>query len=242
MSAEDDASPGLHLAHAVLLLALDERTGTDRTPYGVEPGLAGALVLELLDRGCLVADEDLLAPTDCPAPEDELLAAAADVVRGADGPQEPRWWAERMLSELDPLAAAVARPLVDRGILGHPRRRLAGLPIARRLGLSSGGGDRYPERDPEPERRLRERLAQVLLGAREPAPKEAALLSLIAPYDLGPSLVPDDQRKAAAVRARDIASRDPVSRAVAAVVRDMERAILPGATAVASFETTSGGG
>lgn len=227
-----DTPGALNLAHAVLLLALDERSGKDRTPYGIDPSLAGAILVELLEGGSLVASGPLLVAADGDDPADELLEDALAVIRRSPLPRQPKGWIERLPKELKPLRARVARPLVEQGVLEQHRHRMLGLVDVAR----------YPERDPGPEQRLRERLAEVLLGEREPLHKEAVLIALIRPHRLERGLVPRGHRREAARRAREIADRGVVDSAVRAVVRDTQRAIAPATVGVASFSGAGNGG
>ncbi|HEX2416239.1 MAG TPA: GPP34 family phosphoprotein [Thermoleophilaceae bacterium] len=67
---------------------------------------------------------------------------------------------------LDSLRVKVAEGLVARGVLAEERGRMLGL-ISR---------TRWPAADPEPERALRERLADGLGGRAEPQAREALLM------------------------------------------------------------------
>jgi Golgi phosphoprotein 3 len=229
VAGESETAPSLNLAHAVMLLALDDARGKDRTPYGMNPSLAGAILLELVDRGCLAQDGARLRPTECAEPQDELLAAALSAIARAPRPQTAEWWIKRLPSELAPFRERVA--LVERGVLDPGRHGLLGL-----------GGTRYPERDPEPERRLRERLTEVLLGKREPLLREAMLVALIRPHRLERTLVPVGKEREVAERAKQIAERGMIVGAVRNVVRDMQRAIAPATVAVPSFGGTAASG
>ena len=68
----------LTLAESLLLVALDDEGGADTANWGtgVEAGLAGALLLELLEAGCLEEEDGKLLPSACDAPADPVVAAA----------------------------------------------------------------------------------------------------------------------------------------------------------------------
>ena len=204
------------LAEELLLVALDDEKGADTANWGggVEAGLAGALLLELVAGGCLDSVDGTLVPADCDPPGDPLAAAALEVVRRDEKRRSAEAWVGRLPRELKPLRARVADGLVERGILEEERRR--------RLGVFES--IRYPERDPEPENRLRTALTDVLATGREPTAHEAMLISLLHAYDLIKRVVPKDDRRAARRRAKEIASDEAIGAAVGSTVRDVQAA------------------
>ena len=216
--------PDLTLAERLLLLTLDDEKGVDRTGWGAEldGGLAGAILLDLAAAGCIREQGGRLVAVDCTPPEDRLAVAALDAIRGSSKQREAKDWVAQIAGELKPLRERSAEALVSRGVLGEETRRRFGL--VRRT--------RYPERDPEPERRLRAALAEVLLAEREPEDREAMLIALLANYDVVKELVPKERRRAAKERAREITERAPLAAAIADAVRD----------AHAAYTAAAGGG
>jgi hypothetical protein len=185
----------LTLAEELLLLALDDDRGVDRTQHADE-GLAAALLLELAAGGWLESAGGPFVPTDQPAP-DGALGAALDVIRGEDRPHDGKHWLRKLPGALRPIMGAVAQPLVERGVLGDERRKVLGLvPV-----------QTYPERDPAPERELRERLRAELTGTREPSERTALLAPLLLALDLVNKVVERDERKAARAKAEQLAER-----------------------------------
>lgn len=231
-------SSGLSLAEELLLIALDDEKGVDRTAYGagVETGLAGAILLELAGGGCVREDDGRLVAVDGSAPEDGLAADALETIRASSKQRKAKDWVSRLPRELKPLRDRVAEGLVGRGVLTEERTK--------RLGLFKTV--RYPERAPEPERRLRASLSEVLLGERSPSDREAMLIALLHPYDLIKVLVPKDSRKDAKKRAKEIAKREVIGAAVGDAVRDVQiatsAAILGASAAAASGSGGDGGG
>ena len=219
MTAERETTSGLSLAEEVLLIAFDAEEGADRSDWGVDSALAGAVLLDLGARGCLCDQGAGIVAADCDPPADPLLGEALLIVRSSK-PRGAREWVERLPTELGSLRDRVARGLVERGILEERRRRVLGLFPA----------PRYPERDPEPERRLRERMRASLLGEREPSTRDALLVSLLAPHGLIASLVPKDRGKEATENARAIADRGVLGPAVENVVRDLQAATIAATT------------
>jgi len=206
----------LILAEQLLLIQLDDEKGGDMSEWGGDPGLAGALLLDLARADALEAGEDgdlRLAPG--PPPSHPVLAAAHRAI--AEGkPRDAKGWIGRLQKDLKPIRAVVAEGLVARGVVDERRRKLLGI-IPQ---------TRFPQRDPEPERALRARLAQVLTAGREPTDEEAMLVALMLPFGLVEKAVDKAERKHAKQRAETIAEHGLAGKAVAATVRDVQTAVM----------------
>lgn len=223
----------LTVAEQLLLVALDDEKGADTANWGggVEAGLAGAILLELSAAGCLTAEGDKLIPADGDAPADPLARTALDAIRAEAKPRDAKTWIGRLQKELKPLREQVAQRLVERGVLGEERRR--------RLGLFET--TRYPERDPEPEARLRTAMREVLVTGREPTAREVMLASLLHANDLVKRVVPKEDRRAAGKRAKAIAEGDAIGAAVGRTVSDVQAATMAAVTAATTAATVSAG-
>jgi hypothetical protein len=220
----------MSLAEELLLVALDDEKGADTANWGggVEAGLAGALLLELAAAGCLKDEDDKLVATDCDPPTEPLAAAALDAIRHDGKRRDARAWVGRLPKELKPLRRQVAAGLVRHGVLEEERRR--------RLGLFET--TRYPE----PERRLRAGLTEVLVAGRKPTPREAMLISLLHAYDLVKRVVPREDRRAARKRAKAIAEGDAIGAAVGTAVSEVQAATMAAVVAATAATTASAGG
>lgn len=200
-SMSDD---GLVLAEELLLLALDDKKGHDRT-WSIESGLAGALLIELTEDGGLRLDEDeRLVAEEGAAPDNALLAEVLETVRASEKPQGVEHWLGELPRGFGTLRDQVAQRLVDRGVLTEERTKLLGLTLSRR----------YPEAAPEPERALRARLRELLVDGAEPTPREAALVALLRPFELVRTVVEREERKEAERRAEEIAQSGPINDAI----------------------------
>jgi hypothetical protein len=222
------------LAEELLLIALDDESGADTANWGggVEAGLAGAILLELAAAGCLEHADGKLVATACEAPADPLAADALDMIRADDRQRTAKGWIGRLPKGLKPLRERTADGLVQRGVLEEERRR--------RLGLFET--TRYPERDPEVERRLRARLAEVLVEGREPTAHEAMLVSLLHAYDLVKRVVPKDARRDARRRAKAIAEGDVIGTAVRSAVQEVQAATMAAVVAATTAATAGSAG
>ena len=102
----------LTLAEELLLLAFDERKGKDTSDWGIDPGLAGALLLELAVLGCVEERAGDVVPVACPDPSDPLLAQALEVLRESKRPRGAKHWVGKLPGKLRPLKRWVADRLV----------------------------------------------------------------------------------------------------------------------------------
>ena len=219
------------LAEQLLLLFLDDEKGHERASWGGDPGLAGALLLDLTpaggDRGSgrQAGRRRRPASTIPSSPPPTRRSPPTSKRRDAKG------WVDRLPSELKPLKERIAGGLVERGVLSEERRKVLGLFRT----------TRFPEADPEPERELRERLRAVLLSERQPTPEDAMLIGLLRPYDLPEQLVPKERRKDAKRRAEEVAEGGTAAKAVAGALQEIQGAILASvAISAATVAITSG--
>ncbi|MDQ3675938.1 MAG: GPP34 family phosphoprotein [Actinomycetota bacterium] len=232
--ASTPPSPELLLAEELLLLALDDEGGFDRT-MGADGGLAGALLLDLADREWLEDADGKLVPAASPpggSTPPGVLGKALAVIESDSKPRDAKHWVRKLPSELRPIKRHVAELLVERGVLSAERRKMLGfIPH-----------DRYPEADPEPERALRERLRAELTGRADVSPRTALLVPLLRAYDLVQKLVDKDDRKQAKRRATQIAD-DPgkVGAAVRSALTDTQIAVYVAVGSAVAVNATDGG-
>ena len=133
--------------------------------------------------------------------------------------------------ELKPLRGRVAEGLVARGVLAEEQRKILGI----------FGSTRYPEADPEHERRLRDEICEVLVTGREPSQREAMLVGLLHAYDLVKRVVPREDRRDAKRRAKELAKGDAIAGAVGSAVSDVQAATMAAVIAATSAATVSSG-
>lgn len=221
----------LILAEELLLLALDETKGSaGSTP--LDPGLAGALLVDLGRLGALQPVGRELHPVEGVGLEHPVLARAAAAIAESSKRRTAKSWVGRLPRELKPLTATVAHPLVERGILAERRVKVLGL----------FPGTRFPEADPGPERMLRSRLQDVLLGGRAPQEQDALLLGLLEPLGLVDRLVERPQRREARKRAKQVATTGIAGSAVSQAVRDIQSAVTVAVIVPAATGGDGGGG
>lgn len=223
---------GLIMAEELVLLAYDDEAGRDRTGYGVDAGLTGALLMDLGAAGCIDTEGKHLVATGRPAPDHPLLAEALGSISCSEKRRDAKGWLTRLGKDLKPLKDRVLQTLVERGILAKEERRVLGV----------FPDNRYPQVNPEPERALRERLAAVVLGERAPTERDALLIALLRPYDLVKRLVPRDRRREANRRAKELADQGIAGKAVEKAVQEVQAAILAAVTASTAVAAASSSG
>jgi Golgi phosphoprotein 3 len=222
------------LAEELLLVALDDEEGHDTANWGsgVETGLAGAILLDLALAGHVAPEDGKLVAANGDPPRDPLSAEALDLVRAEEKPRDTGTWIGRIKKELEPLRGRVAERLVERGVLAEEHSKFLGM----------FRSTSYPERDPEPERRLRAQLADVLVTGREPTAHESMLVSLLHANDLVKRVVPKEERKEARGRAKDIANGEHVGAAVRRVMLELDVATMTAMIASSIAVTSTGAG
>lgn len=219
----------LLLCEELFLVAYDDEKGKDTTWYGIDPGLAGALLLDLADGEHLAERDGKLVRTGS-EPAHPLLREAAQVIGSDDKPRNAKHWVGKLPGKVKPLQKRLGEGLAERGVLRDESRKMLGLiPVKR-----------FAEADPAPERAIRDRLERALLGGEEPDARTATLISLLSATDLVKKVVPRDRRKDAKKRAKEVAESGIVGDAVSKTMRDIEAGVM--IAVMASAAASSGGG
>jgi hypothetical protein len=217
------------LADDLLLVLLDPASGRPRTDgTKLDYALAGALLLDLAlaERVDVVGAgrKARVVVPDAPAPEDDLLALAAELIA-----QKPRG--------ADKLVPALAKGL--RGRLLERAEQRGDLRRERWVLWL----DRWPAADDRRRRALATRLHDVLLTGATPDQRTAALVALLAAVDAAPAAVdaPDRAtRKAVSRRAAQIGEGAWAAESVRRAVKAAQAAVV-GATTAAAIAATSAG-
>lgn len=221
------------LAEEVLLLVTDDEKG-HTTASHANTLVAGALLADLADAGCLVeADKNLTVAPDANITGPPILARALDVTRDHADPAKPVK-ADKLLKklrdELKPISDQAAQRLVEGGVLTLKQSTFLGIKF----------GNKAPTVDPMPEQQLRARLGDILVRGVTPSDHDAELVAILKAADLIRKVVDKDDRKTAKERAKQIESDGPGSPAVKAVVDEINSAMMV-AIVAASAGAAAGG-
>jgi len=145
----------MKLYEEVMLLALRDEEGTTASGAWYQQAVAGALLAELLLEGHLRATgagkKRTLEVTGTEATGDPLLDGVVDKIAAARRPATAQTWVGRIAGTRDLAHDAVTR-LCETGVLRADEGRVLFL-FKRRI---------YPEVNPEPERRLKQRLYEAV--------------------------------------------------------------------------------
>ena len=166
--------PGLHLQEEILLLALQDDEGTveSQVTRSYAYALGGGILVELLLAGRIGVSPDDKATVNAVdiAPLGEaVLDDWLSQVYAAKGQKTLGNWVVK-LGQTKKLTDRVAEGLCSRGILKMEKDKA--LLVLRRK--------KYPERDPGPERRMIDRLAEAIFSEGEGVGVRTAILVALA--------------------------------------------------------------
>jgi len=223
------------IAEDLLLLLLDDESGRTTNATYLDPGLGGALLVELaLDGHVEVVKGDRrwarakVHPTDGPAPTDPVLVDALALVAGK----------ERTAQDLvGRLGKRRREPLLERlasaGVLRKEDTRVLGL-LPRR---------RWPVSDGSHEAEVRRQLGDALVRGATPSARTAALVAVLSAMDLAHKVVDREGLPGRMVKARakEIADGDWAAKAVKDAITAAQAAVTAAVVgAAASTAATSG--
>ena len=212
----------LNLAEELLLLALNDEKGTVlmAASMGLPYGLAGALLIELVEAGLLrIEGKELIAAAGGSA-RDELLDGILGTIRSSKRTRDLKHWVGRLGRSGGKIKKDLLARLVQKGVLREEERRL----------LWIFPSPRYPEIDPRPEYGVRGRVRSGILGVVPPEDRTAALISLVHACDLIGVLFDKGERRDAKRRAKEITASQPIGSAVARTVEAVKVAVIAAAS------------
>lgn len=220
------------IAEDLLLLLLDDETGTMTASTYEKSVLGGALLAELalqraveVEKGSGVFARTTVVVTATQPPSDPVLASALETV--AAKPRTPGDLVDRLGKDLK---TRLADRLVERGLLERRDGRVLGL-----FPTTS-----WPARDSAHEDAVRRQLQTALSTGIDPDERTATLIALLHAVDVVPKVLAVDgmRRGELRKRAKEIAEGDwaakAVKDAVAATTAAMIGIIAAGGAAAAS--------
>jgi len=208
----------LRLAEELLLLAMNDEKGTVliRASTALPYGLAGALLIELVQGGLARVEGKALIAEPRGAARDELLDGILEAVRASKKARPIGHWVGKFGRSGGKIKKRLLAGLVEKRILGLEEGRfLAIFPTTR-----------YPQADPRPEYALRERVRAVLRGMSRPDERTAALISLVHTCELVGAIFERGERREANKRAKEIGKSQPIGSAVARTVQAVRAAVI----------------
>lgn len=211
----------LSLAEELLLLALNDEKGTVvmAASLGLPYGLAGAALIDLVEAGLLRLEGKEVRAAASGSAADDLLDGFLAAIRSSRKPRTIGHWIGRFGRSGGKIKQELLRRLVEKRILAKEERRLLWIFPA----------SRYPQTDPMPEYRIRERVRAGIRGITPPDRRTAALIALVQACDMIGILFERGERRDAKKRAKEIGASQPIGSAVARVVEMVRAAVIAAA-------------
>lgn len=227
----------LRIHHELLLLALHDKKGTIAFGSMVELGLAGGILIELLqeERVRIVEEgtrrkKEFVEVLDASPTHDSAMDAALEKLKGLKRRGNPRDTVSR-IGNVKKLRALVARDLCRKGVLRETEQEIL-LLFRRKV---------YPTVDPGPERELISRIRGALEGTGPVDDRTASLVAVADVTDTLGAIYPRKDRKRLKARIKEVAAsgegkatRDAVEAARAAVMAAVTAAMIASTAAASS--------
>jgi len=211
------------LGEQLLLLSLDDESGTAKESAKVALAISAASLVELALAGRIdVADDKVTVIDTTPLGEPGLDSALA-AIGGKDRPGRAKDWITQ--GKTDAVARANAG-LVEKGLVREEKKKVLGLFPVRR----------YPEADGSVEAAVRQRLDAVVLRGATPDARTASLVALLHGAKLHRLAFPDADARRVTAAMESVSHGQWSATAVRQAVKAAEDAL---ATIIAVTVTTT---
>ncbi|MGW1770782.1 GOLPH3/VPS74 family protein [Streptomyces sp. NPDC002104] len=217
------------LAEEIMLLSLDDESGSVKQRQSVGWAVAGALLLELVLAERVRVSGTYLELVDASPTGEELLDGRIESIRTWMSGRTRRRVTEWLTKDQAKAVGPVVERLCGRGVVVEERRKALGLFPVRR----------YPEADGEVERELRERLASALPEGAEPDERTAGLIAVIHAVRLHGLAFPGVPRKEVSARTAEIADGQWAAESIRTALRDMQLAMVAVTVATTTAAVTA---
>ncbi|MFH8574288.1 GPP34 family phosphoprotein [Streptomyces sp. NPDC017993] len=203
------------LAEEIMLLSLDDESGSAKQRSAAGWAVSGGILLELVLAGRVSIAGKHLELTDTTPTGDELLDGRTALIETWLRGRKQRRVTEWLTKDQAKAVGAALESLCRRGVVVEEKHKALGVfPIRR-----------YPEADGAVEAELRERLRAVVLDGAEPDTRTAGLIALIHSAKLHRLAFPDSPRKEVTARMAQVADGQWAAESVHAAIRDMQAAM-----------------
>jgi golgi phosphoprotein 3 len=204
----------LSLAEEVLLLALDDETGTLREglPGTLGRTLVAAVLMELAFLARIDTDQRVLFVVDSTPTGDPVLDDALAHLAKQDKQRSSYAELKHLLGQAHEIQQRLLDRLVGRGILEVASERI----------LWVFGARRYPLLDDREITEVKARLREVVLGDDLPDPRDAVLLSLVEAAHLWGDAFSENELAHARTRIERLARLDFIGQALARAIHEIE--------------------
>jgi golgi phosphoprotein 3 len=204
------------LYQEVLLLALREKEGTPISPW-VEQAVAGAVLAELLLKKNLSVDgpRALVTVANATSTGDPVIDTCVKKISETARKAPLSTWVAR-IARMKNLRGDVATQLVEQGIL-KAREDQVLMIFSRKV---------FPEVNPQPEKKIRERLHKAIFSDQAPDQETALLVALAHGAQLLGPVFGRKEVRARKKRIEQIAKGELIGKATAEAVAAVQTAIM----------------
>lgn len=225
----------LFLYEEIMLLALKDEEGTIASGTNYQYALAGSVLAELLLEEKISVEEQkkkkYAVLKDSTPLGDPVIDECLNKVLQAKKKQQLQTWVSRF-SGLKNLKHRTARKLVERGILRADKDKVL-LLFTRKI---------YPEVDPEPERRMIERMRKALFTEQQDIdPRTVVLISLADTTGLLKVVFDKKELKSRKKRIEQIVNGELTGKATKEAIQAMQAAVFVACIMPAVIATTTAG-
>ncbi|MFD3355246.1 GOLPH3/VPS74 family protein [Streptomyces fradiae] len=203
------------LAEEIMLLSLDDESGSAKQRQAAGWAVAGGILLELVLAERVSVVGKYLELVDTMPTGERLLDNRTALIEAWMRGRSKRRVTEWLTKDQPKAVRAALESLCERGVVVEERRRALGLFPMRR----------YPEADGTVEGELRERLRAVVLDGADPDMRTAGLIALIHSAKLHALAFPDSPREQVARRMAEVAAGQWATESIRAAIRDMQAAV-----------------
>ena len=214
-------SNNLHLYEAIMLLALRDKEGTVESGAMYQYAVGGAILAELLLSRRICIEEPkrrrkLVTLVSAERVGDDLIDECLARIAKAKRRRAPAGWVSSFCS-LKRLKHRAVESLCRRGILAADEDKVL-LIFSRSI---------YPEINPEPERRLIDRLAQAIFtDTEEIDPETVVLVSLAKSTNILPAVFDKKELKARRKRIEQIVNGEIMGKAAKEAIEAAQAAVI----------------
>ncbi len=220
----------LTMLEEVVLLAVDEQTGHLRSTreFGTAYALAGAVFFDLALARRIDTDTEEIHITSASSTGNGTLDRVLAEMAARPHVRTVRDWIEALFRRRDDLEGEALRSLIAQGILRHEK--------SRRLWIIDV--EKFPLIDQRPQRDVRLRVAEAILGDAIPDTRDIMLVSIAEPCGLLSSVASAAQLESRRARIETLCKLETISRKVADAIAEFDgslRQLGAAASAIQSF-------
>ena len=221
----------LNLIEEFLLIALDDNKGqfvTDSTH--LHYGFAGAVMLELAIREKIQITNDKLELIQSNYEKEIAINKVIDLIHHSKKTRKIDYWVGKL--------ANMARELKDDTLDGLIRKGILRKEDSKILWIIPN--TKYPTQDLTPEKKIRQRLHDVMINGAASSPKDVMLLSLIDVSELTKEAFrTKEEYKIVKKKIKEVTQDIKISQVVNRTIRDIQAAIMIAVMASVIVTTTS---